>query len=66
MCSTCTQRIQKRLFSCLQKRGLQTISLPPLEQNRYDRVRGAKTLLSDLVRGGWTPKRMTLRKIDWD
>lgn len=66
MCSTCTQRIQKRLFSCLQKRGLQQIGLSPCQQSEYDRVRGAKTLLSDLVKDHWTPKRMKLRKIEWD
>jgi hypothetical protein len=64
MCSVCAQRIQKRLFFCLKRREMKVKVRQP--QQEYDRIKGAKTLLSDLVAAGWSPKRMRLRKIKWD
>lgn len=66
MCSRCAQRIQKRVLTSLQKRGLPTTTPRPAQHDGYDRVHGAKTLLKDLALGGWSPRRMKLRKIDWD
>ncbi len=67
MCGQCAARIKKRLFWCLQRRGIvtsperDTSDIP----NGEERVRSATTLLSDLARGEWTPKRMKLRRIKW-
>ena len=67
MCGQCATRIQKRLFWCLQRRGI--VASPERDRsdipNGEERVRSATTLLSDLARGEWTPKRMKLRRINW-
>ncbi len=66
MCSPCVTRTRKRLFLCLERRGL-----TPSERLNSDlmsgeeRVRSARTLLRDLARGGWSPNRLKLRKINW-
>ncbi len=66
MCGQCAARIQKRLFWCLQRRGISSPERDtPDIPNGEDRVRSATTLLSDLARGEWTPKRMKLRRIKW-
>ena len=65
MCNLCTTRIHKRLAGCLKKRGL-PIGIPNEElMTGDDRVRSAKMLLSDLVRGGWSPNRLKLRRVKW-
>ena len=64
MCSRCSQRIQKRLFSLQMK--LFVTSLPTPEDTEYDRVQGARILLSDLLVKQWSPKRMKLRKMRRD
>ena len=66
MCHICSTRIQKRLFWCLQKRSLTLAQTPTPKMIRgVERVRSATTLLSDLVRGDWSPNRLKLRKIKW-
>jgi len=64
MCSRCSQRIQKRLFSLQMK--LFATSPSPSEHTEYDRVQGARILLSDLLVKHWSPKRMKLRKMRRD
>jgi hypothetical protein len=64
MCSQCSQRIQKRLFSLQMK--IFVTSLPASEHAEYDRVQGARILLSDLLVKHWSPKRMKLRKMKRD
>jgi hypothetical protein len=65
MCGKCAQRTWKRVFSSLQRRSVRLpepshVSAPNGEQ----RVRSAKTLLSDLACAAWTPNRMKVRRID--
>jgi hypothetical protein len=66
MCHICSTRIQKRLFLCLQRRDMQDArradGLPPTLIDGVERVRSARTLLSDLVQGEWSPNRMKFRK----
>jgi hypothetical protein len=59
MCCQCSQRIQKRLFS-LQMTSFVT-SPPASEHAEYDRVQGARMLLSDLLVKHWSPKREIYR-----
>ena len=63
MCHICTARIQKRLYWCLRKRALTTTVADPQPEHAQDidRVRIARTLLSDLVNGEWSPNRLRLR-----
>ena len=66
MCGKCVNRIQKRLFWCLEKRRLTPSASPSTDvMNGEERVRSAGTLLSDLARGAWSPNRMKLRQIKW-
>lgn len=66
MCHICSTRIQKRLFWCLRRRSLTLAeSLTPKVISGVERVRSARTLLSDLARGEWSPNRLKLRKINW-
>ncbi len=64
MCSRCSQRIQKRLFSLQMKSFVTTPPAP--EHAEYDRVRGARKLLSDLLAKQWSPRQMKLRKMKRD
>ena len=64
MCSQCSQRIQKRLFSIQVK---SFVAGPPAPEHvEYDRVQGARILLSDLLVKPWSPKQMKLRKMKRD
>ena len=63
MCNLCAIRIQKRLCRCLQKRALKAPEHSPtvLGARQVDRVRIAKTLLSDFACREWSPIRLSLR-----
>lgn len=69
MCHICSTRIQKRMLWCLQRRDIQNARLAdglhPTLIDGIERVRSARTLLSDLARGEWSPNRLKLRKIKW-
>lgn len=63
MCHLCIVRVRKRLFGCLQKRGMKhkARSQSTRLADEVERVRSARMLLSDLVAGGWSPNRLRLR-----
>jgi hypothetical protein len=63
-CHQCTSKVQKRLYWCMRKRALPSTprgSTREDEIQQMDRVRIARTLLSDLVREDWSPNRLRLR-----
>lgn len=66
MCTKCAKRTWKRLFASLERRG---VRLPERSRKAVPsgelRVQCAKTLLSDLARGDWSPNRMKLHRMAW-
>ena len=64
MCSRCSQRIQKRVLHL--QMNIFCTSQRASEHAEYDRVQGARMLLSDLLVKPWSPKKMKLRKMRRD